>query len=315
MNLLKKCKTVAFVLLGAAVALVSCKEESDVQDVCSDMVKTSMHKSTRSLLEEDKDAQKLTVSEYEFLGNVDDNRMVYRIMTWGNGVFEAKHVDTLTYEYGQWAPDNTSFTLIVTPANDAPFTLTYSGNAFIEPNGRTFGGPSTDNIARVEKWESVLATLPNSEWEGTFRDEYEADSIYEDSLYIRPIVFITDTIKVFKGKMDTLNADTTCYYKITLNRDETTLANTCHFYQKQVRSKYNRETGEADVLEEHIKEYDGTWYFSAVSSDKRFVLVLVSSTPDVEGNTLSISQYKLDAAGNPDEFLLGGVTYRHPVVP
>ena len=114
--------------------------------------------------------------------------------------------------------------------------------------------------------------------------------------------------------MDTLSADTTCYYRFTFARDAA-YSNTGHYYRKSIRSKYDRATADAKILSETIKEYDFNWYFSAVTSDSKFTIVLKSLTPGVAGDTLNISKYKVDDTGKAQEFLLGGVTYEHPVLP
>lgn len=300
----------------AAIALTSCETKSNVADVCKDMVKASMHNSARSLVQ--LNGQKLTISEYEFPGDVNDNRLVYRSIAFGNGVFESKKVDTLNYEYGEWGEKNTSFSLIVTPRSGEPYTLWYSGNAFLTPDGRKIGGEGTNNTARVEKWEKVIASLPNTDWIGEFAGEYVVDSVLEDSirdLFIPPMTFIQDTIKVFKGKMDTLNADTTCYVEFHINRDASSLANTGHFYKKSIRSEYDRKSQTVKIISEVEKDYDCTWYFSDVTSDSKFVITLESLKPGVEGDKLSISKYKVDDTGKGFEFLEAGMTFTRPMLP
>jgi len=299
-----------FAVALAGIAFTSCEQKSKVTDVCTDMIAESMHKSARSLVQ--LDGQKLTISEYEFLGGVKDNRLVYRTISFGHNVYEAKRVDSLTYEYGQWAENNTAYSLLVTPRSGEPYTLWFKGNAFVTPDGRKIGGEGLDNAARVEKWERVLGTFPNSDWEAEFADELVVDSVFEDSVkvtIIPPMTFKYDTIKVFKGKMDTLSADTTCYIRFELYHNPATFANTGHFYKKSVRSKYDRKTETVEILSETEKDYDCTWCFADVSSDSKFVIRLQSTTPGVEGDDLSISKYKLDDAGEPAEFLLSGMTF------
>lgn len=299
--------------VAIAFAFTACETKSNVTDVCTDMVKESLHKSARSLVQ--LDGQKLTISEYEFLGGVDDNRMVYRTIAFGNNVNEPKNVDTLTYEYGEWGDANTTFSLLVTPKNGEPYTLLYKGNAFITPDGRSIGGEGVDNTPRVEKWEKTIGTLPNTNWEAMFEGDYVLDSVFEDSIrttFIPPMTFITDTIQVFKGKMDTLSADTTCVIRFNLVRDAAG-ANTGHFYKRSVRSTFDRETKTASVVSEKVTEYDFNWFFSDVSSDAKFTIIL-KNTENGEEEKLSISKYKVDDAGNA-EFLLGGLTYTQPVLP
>jgi hypothetical protein len=195
--------------------------------------------------------------------------------------------------------------------------LWYIGNAFHTPDGKIIGGEGLDVLARAEKWEKTIASFPNSEWEGTFQDEFVLDSVFLDSVkvtFIPPMTFLRDTIKIFSGKMDTLSADTTCYYRFDLKRDPDTYANTGHMYKKSIRSTFDRETGTKTIVSETVTEYDFNWFFTDVSSDTKFTITL-QSIVDGETTNLSISKYKLDEAGKAAEFLLGGVTYKHPVQP
>ena len=324
-----KNKLLVSVFVGAIAvfAFTSCETKSDVMDVCTDMIKSTLHKSPRSLVQFDNDHDKLTISEYEFLGGVNDNRIVYRTLTFGNGVYEPKSVDTLTYEYGEWNEHGTAFSLLLTPRTGDPYTLKYEGNAFITPDGRSIGGEGTENSARVEKWEKTLGTFLNTDWESVFRAEFTMDSIFRDSIrttFIPPMTFKKDTIKVFTGKMDTLAADTTCTFHYEFNHDPATLANTGHFYQKSVRSKYDRATHTSTVIKEDVKEFDFVWCFTDVSSDKKFKLLAASTTPGVSGEGLSISDYvhKVEYVEDTTthvvdtivthEFLLGGMKYTRP---
>ena len=275
-----------------------------------------MHKTARSLVQ--LDGQTLTISEYEFLGKVNDNRMVYRTISFGNESYSAKQVDTLSYQYGEWGDSNTAFSLLVTSQTGEPYTLWYKGNSFVTPDGRVIGGEGLENTARVEKWEKTIGSFPNKIWQASFEGDLVMDSVFEDSVrvtFIPPMTFRYDTIKVFKGKMDTLSADTIADFRIELNHDPVTLANTGHFYKKSVRSTYNRETKTATVVSEEEKEYDFIWFFSDVSSDAKFVITLKSVTPGVKGDELGISKYKINEAGEGTEFLLGGLTYTCPALP
>lgn len=304
-------------VLVAALALTSCEQPSNVTEVCTDMVKQSMHKSARSLAQFDSTTLTLAFYEYEFLGGVDDNRLAYRTIGFGHGFDQPKKVDTLTYEYGEWGEGNTSFSLYVTPPAGEPYTLWYEGNAFITPDGKKIGGDGMNVLARVEKWEEVLASFPNNEWEGTYRAEFVTDSIFRDSIkaiFIPPMTFLYDTIKVF-DKLDTVSADTSCYYRFELKRDPVTFANTGHFYKKSVRSTFDRETRTETIVSEAVTEYDCVWSFADVSSDAKFVVLLQNANDEKQKEQMSISKYKTDEAGKAIEFLLGGVKYKHPVQP
>jgi hypothetical protein len=144
------------------------------------------------------------------------------------------------------------------------------------------------------------------------------DSIFRDSIrktFIPPMTIKYDTIKVFTGKMDTLSADTVCYFTLEFNQDAATYATIGHFRQRGVRTTYNRETKEVTPVSEKIREYDCNWFFSEVSSDAKFVLTLKSLTPGVEGDKLSISKYAVDNEANKAEFLLNGLTFTRDVNP
>jgi hypothetical protein len=301
-------------VLVAALALTSCEKPSNVTEVCTDMVKQSMHKSARSLAQ--LDGEVLSICEYEFLGGVNDNRLVYRTIAFGNGFDQPKKVDTLTYEYGEWGPANNSFSIYVTPPAGEPYTLWYEGNAFITPDDKKIGGEGMDVMARVEKWEKVIATLPNNKWEGTYSAEFVTDSVFRDSIksiFVPPMSFKYDTIKVF-DRLDTVSADTTCYYSIELKRDAQ-FANTGTFYKKSVRSTYDRATKQVNIISEAVTEYDCKWFFSEVSSDSKFTITLQNVNDEKQGEKMSISKYKTDEAGKALEFLLNGATFKHPELP
>lgn len=306
-----------FATAVAAFAFTSCEKDGpSVMDVNSDMVKESLHKTARSLVM--LEGEVLSMEEYEFPGGINDNRLIHRTIAFGNGVSLPKKVDTLTYEYGEWRDQNTTYSLIVTPKNGEPYTLLYRGNALITPEGNIIGGEGLNNVARVEKWEKTLASFPNHDWKAAFRDEFVMDSVFEDSIRTRFIPgkgMVTDTIKVFTGKMDTLSADTTCYFTLEFNQDPATNATTGHFCQREVRTTYNRETKEVIPVSEKTREYDYNWFFTEVSSDAKFTLMLKSLTEGIEGDRLSISKYKVDDAANTAEFLLNGLTYTRDVNP
>jgi hypothetical protein len=257
------------------------------------------------------------MEEYEFPGGVNDNRLIHRYIAFGNGVYQPKHVDSLTYEYGEWTEHNSNYTLRVFPKTGDPYELIYRGNALIDPEGHVIGGEGLDNTARVEKWEKTLNTLPNTKWQGAFKGEYVMDSIFRDSIrtiFIPPMTFITDTIKIFTGEMDTLSADTACYYKFAFMRDEATNATTGHYYSRSVRTTYDRATKTETIVSEKIVEYDCNWYFSEVSSDAKF-MINIQSVPAEKGERLNISKYKTDDAGNAAEFLLYGLSFTRDLNP
>lgn len=299
-----------FAAVVGAFALTSCESKTNVMELCGDMLKETLHKTPRSLVK--LDGQKLTIYEYEFLGGVDDNRLVYRTVGFGNGYNQPKTEEIQTFEYGEWGKDNNSYTLNVTPAKGDPYTLIYMGNSLVRPDGLVIGGDLADNTDRVNKWEGVLNTLPNTTWEATFKDKYVMDSIFRDSIrttFIPPVTFIEDTIKVYTGKMDTLNADTSCYYRIDFTRDAA-YKNTTTVYMRSVRSEYNRATGKVDTVSVNEQSADYYWYFSDVSSASKFIISLDNVDPAKEGDDLSITKYKLDDAGLPAEFLLDGMTFK-----
>ena len=311
-----------FAMAIATIAFTSCENKSDVTAVTTDLLKQTLHgvrtgtSAVRGYVKQE--GQQLIIAEYEFPSkNVNDPVLLYRTMTFGDGVFEPKKVDTLSYEYGEWQNQGTVFTLLVTPRTGDPFTLKYVGDGFIAPDGRVYGGSTAANAARVEKLEKVINTFPNTDWEATFRDEYVLDSAFRDSIrtrFIPPMTFIKDTIKIF-DHMDTVSADTTCYLKYEFKRDVNTLANTGKFYRKEVRSEYDRATKETKIISEKEYEYNFRWIFSEVSSDKKFTVQLTNTTtPGVEGEKLSVSKYELDEAGVAASFLLGGLDYTRPVV-
>lgn len=305
-----------FAMAIAAFAFTSCENKSDVMGVCTDLVKETLHKSARGL--QQLDDQSLTISELEFLGGVNDNRLVYRTIAFGDGVDQPKKVDTLLYEYGDWNEPKTAYSLFVTPKTGDPFTLIYEGNSLIMPDGRELGGDATANVARVEKWEKAISKFCNTDWEATFRGEFVTDTVWEDSIRSRWIPgkgIVTDTIKWWFGKMDTLSADTMCIFRINYDRDAN-FANTGHFYKRSIRSTYDRETKDTTIVSETTTEYDFRWIFSEVTSDAKFTLLVKNTTmPGVEAQRMVISKFTLDSLGVAASYLYDGLDYTRPVQP
>lgn len=307
-----------FLAALAAFAFTACKSKSDVKDVCTDLLKETLHKSARNLYQ--LNGESLTISEYEFPStNVNDNRLVYRTISFGNGTNSAKVVDNMTYEYGEWSEDATKFSLIVTPSNGAPYTLWFRSNAFYAPDGRVFGGEGARNVARVEKWEKIINSLNNTDWEAKFQDEFVLDTIYKDSVRqipVPPMGVRYDTIKVPTGEFDTLSADTTCTFKYLFNRDATTFANTGHFKSVSVRTKYDREKAKTDTIGTPVvSEFDFEWFFSDVASDSKFTIVVRNTTAEEANKILNISKYQFNAEGKATSFSLDDDTYQRPVKP
>lgn len=298
-----------------AFGLTSCEpERGNVTDVCTDMLKETMHKSARSL--DQLDGQKLRISEYEFLGGVNDNRLVRRTILFGNGAGEDKKVDSLTYEYGEWLDQNTAFTLLVTPREGEPYTLIYKGDAFRDPEGLMYSVPELPVVAaRVEKWESVINSLPNSAWEVNYKGEYVLDSVFRDSVKIVPVPFPHEVIiKVF-DHMDTVSADTTCLIRYEFRRDLATKVNTGRLIRNGVRSHYDRQTKQTIVDKETEWEANFEWYFPDVSSDKKFTISTISKTAGVDNENLKVTGYKIDEKGKGVQLTLGGLTYKAAVLP
>ena len=115
--------------------------------------------------------------------------------------------------------------------------------------------------------------------------------------------------------MDTLSADTMCFFRFEVNRNASTKANTGHFYQRSIRSTYDRDTKDTTIVSDIIKEYDCTWFFSDVSSDAKFTIIMDSGSKTLGADELKISKYKTDDAGKAVEFLLGGLTFTRPANP
>ena len=314
-----------FAMVIASLAFTSCESKTDVMGVCDDLVKESIHginpyKVTaqspgRSLLE--LNGQNLTITELEFLGGVDDDRLAYRTIAFGNGTYQAKSVDTLHYDYVGWNEKHTDYMLLVTPPTGDPYQLIYRGNALIMPNGKAIGGEGNDNSARVEKWESVINALPNTAWEAIWKGEFVLDSVFRDSIrtrFIPPMTFIEDTIQVF-DHMDTVSADTTCLLRYEFLRDPVTMVNTGRLYKKGTRSEYDREKKEAEIIDETEWEYNFEWYFTDVTSDKKFSISAISKKDGVKDENLNISNFKLDETGKATEFVIGIYNYKAAVLP
>ena len=297
-----------FVAAVAAFAFTSCKPKSDVKDVSTDLIKESLHSFARSMVSLRGEA--LTIAEYEFpSANVDDNRLIYRSIAFGNGKYEAKKVENLTYEYGEWNEDCTKFSLFVTPAKGEPYTLWFRSNAFLTPEGRVFDQLGT----RVEKWEKSINTMTNTEWIATFMDELTVDSIIDTIYatilppYIPPYKYKYDTV-YYEDSVTILSADTMCTYEYIFNRDASTFANTGKFRRTSTRSTYDRETATTTIISKDVKEFDYNWFFSEVASNEKFTIVVKNIKTDDE-KPLNISKYKLDSQDKASSFLLDGMTY------
>lgn len=311
-----------FVVVAASLAFTSCKPKSDAKDVCDDLVKASIHKSPRSLLILNGDV--LAIKEYEFASaSVGDNRVIYRELSFGNGAAQTKKVENLTYQYGAWDEHYTAYSMSFSPAT--PYaSVWYRGNSFIAPDGLVFGGEGNANTARVEKWEKTLGTMLNTDWEAIFRDEFELDSVFRDSIYkhMSHGKIVRDTIKVF-DHMDTLCADTTKLIYIALNRDSSH-NNTGVYYQKETRAEYDSVAQAVKIIDQKESQYNFNWYFSEVSSDSKFKIILKDASTGEAKDTLDISKYKyetkVDTTTVPPttkvthEFLRGGLMYKRPAV-
>lgn len=164
----------------------------------------------------------------------------------------------------------------------------------------------------------------NTDWEATFRDKYEVDSVFRDSIYkhMSHGKIVRDTIKVF-DHLDTLCADTTACYYVKLNRDSA-YKNTGFFSLTEFHVKYDSVSKTNDTSDIKIKEYDFEWYFSEVSSDAKFKIILKDASTGEAKDTLDISKYKyetkVDTTTVPPttkvthEFLRGGLMYKRPAV-
>ena len=140
----------------AVFAFTSCETKSNVTDVCSDMIKESMHSAPRSLVKLDKHV--LSIVEYEFAGGVNDNRLLYRSLVFGDGSFSPKKVDTLLYTYGEWQEHNTQFTLNVTPKEGEPYT---GGESPPEKAGRLHRSAERFSCGNKERGGRRLSQHPD----------------------------------------------------------------------------------------------------------------------------------------------------------
>lgn len=308
----------------ALFAFTSCETKSNVTEVCTDLLKGSLHgiaattgdvpSAARGYIVTDE--QGLHFAEYEFPSkDVNDPVLLYRSIAFGDGLYEPKHVDTLRYEYGEWKQNNTIFTLNVTPKTGNPYVLEYRGDALTDPEGIVYGGTSATNAARVEKLEKVAKTFPNTSWEATFKDEYVLDSIFRDSIYWKPFPKPGkwDTIPWF-DHLDTVSADTTCIHNYVFGRDLLTNANTGLYVRKEIRSEYDPVTKETKVISEKNTEYAFRWTISDLATDAKFTVKLNKlELPAGEVENLNISKYALDSLGVASEFTLGGLIYTRPV--
>ena len=82
-----------------------------------------------------------------------------------------------------------------------------------------------------------------------------------------------------------------------------------YFLINDIHSKYDKKTQSCDTISVTVKEYDCVWFINAFSSDSRFSVSFISTTPGVEGDPISISKFVMNDQSKPDGFLYSGASF------
>ena len=206
MNLLKKCKTVAFVLLGAAVALVSCKDKTDLSESMMDiaegnLVSKTANTSSYSLTVVDTVNSVTTVYEYTLVRGADgaDNTGTYRVVVFdGNDGTCSSTSTNFTWTRGDFTDQNLAIDLTLTYEDGTVVPMKWSANSLVDPDGKAH--PSG---TRADIIYSLAEEFINNAWKFEKLSELYIDTSYETIPYI---AFKQKTgVKVTREFVDSIN--------------------------------------------------------------------------------------------------------------
>lgn len=291
-----------FMFLVASVSLVftSCKPEVDVAGSCKDVAIATMigTDSVRSgcLVS----GLTMKVVDYRFLP---DNKAVRTETTFGDGTYAAPVSMNLSYAAAEYGESNVGLMILFTPEDSSiePFEVKFVDNAIVENGTDTL----TDQMAKVENFNRILTTFPNSTWEYTDMSYY-IDTIKYDSVkvtinrIVTPSGIIRDTIydTIHIELFDTVGVHQYTAATISFNRDANTLANIGHYkYDYTVHTKGDSITPSQliDSLCVH-KDYDMRWNFTSIITARQFNLVTVAE--DESKERLNFNMFRYTAGTN-----------------
>ena len=207
MNLLKKCKTVAFVLLGITVALVSCKDKTDLSGTMMDiaegnLVSKKADSTAYSYTVVDTVNSVTTVYEYTLKRGVDgaDNTGTYRVVVFDGA--ESSHTMStrnFTWIRGEFTDQNLAIDLTITYEDGEQAKMKWSANSIVDPEG--LAHPSG---ARADIIYALAEEFPNHTWKYSKLTDLYIDTTYDTIPYI---AFKQKTgVKVSQEFIDSVNA-------------------------------------------------------------------------------------------------------------
>ena len=141
MNLLKKCKTVFFLLMGVTVALVSCKDKTDLSGTMMDiaegnLVNKQSNTTAYSYTVVDTVNSVTTVYEYTLKRGVDgaDNTGTYRVVVFkgADGTYTMS-TRNFTWTRGEFTDQNLAIDLTITYEDGEQAKMKWSANSIVDP--------------------------------------------------------------------------------------------------------------------------------------------------------------------------------------
>lgn len=207
MNLLKKCKTVFFLLMGVTVALVSCKDKTDLSGTMMDiaegnLVNKQSNTTAYSYTVVDTVNSVTTVYEYTLKRGVDgaDNTGTYRVVVFkgADGTYTMS-TRNFTWTRGEFTDQNLAIDLTITYEDGEQAKMKWSANSIVDPEG--LAHPSG---ARADVVYALAQEFPNHTWKYSKLTDLYIDTTYDTIPYI---AFVQKTgVKVSREFVDSVNA-------------------------------------------------------------------------------------------------------------
>ena len=206
MNLLKKCKTVAFVLLGITVTLVSCKDKTDLSGTMMEiadgtMVNKQSNASAYSYTVVDTVNSVTTVYEYTLMRGAEgaENTGTYRVVVF-DGADGSYTMSTrnFTWTRGDFTDQNLAIDLTITYEDGEMAKMKWSANSIVDPDG--LAHPSG---TRADVIYSLAEEFPDHTWKYSKLTDLYIDTTYDTIPYI---AFRQKTgVRVSKDFVDSVN--------------------------------------------------------------------------------------------------------------
>lgn len=285
-----KNKPFIFLLLATLLVtgLFSCTPKYDIAEDCKKTALATIlgSDSVRSgtLL----DGMTMTLVEYRFLP---DNKAVRRTTTFGDGVQKDSTSMNLSYKMDEYGEMGVGVAILFAPEDSSvePFKVKFMNNVLIENDTDTL----TDQMAKVDNFDKILSTFPNTTWEYNKTDLYVIDTTVIDTQYVKtrvgPKEFRVDTVITEKQIKDTLGIKQITTSTLSFFRNPATLVNTGHYKFDYVF--YQRgDTVPVDSLCVH-RDYDLHWNFTSVITARQFNLVTEAMDDSKEKLTFNMFKY------------------------